>query len=190
MKEIISQLASHDLLQDIVEGIPIRVFWKDREGRYLGCNSLFAKDAGLSKPDELIGKTDSEMSWYDQAELYRADDLSVMESGLARLAFEEPQTTPEGKTIWLRTSKVPLRDKDQKVIGIIGTYEDITFEKHQQAMLHNSERELKNIFNSLQDAYYRTDIEGKIVKVSPAAGKLMACVSDQLLAACRTLPKA
>ncbi|MES0371758.1 MAG: PAS domain S-box protein [Mariprofundaceae bacterium] len=129
MKEVIRQLASYDLLQGIVEGIPIRIFWKDRDCNYLGCNTLFATDAGLSHPDELIGKTDFDMGWKDQAELYRADDFSVMKSGKSRLRFEEPQTTPDGETAWLRTSKVPLRDKDKNIIGILGIYEDITEQK-------------------------------------------------------------
>lgn len=180
MKEIINQLALHDLLQDIVEGVPIRIFWKDRECRYLGCNSLFAKDAGLQSPEQLIGKSDFEMGWSDQAEAYRADDFKVMESGISRLAYEEPQSTPGGDIIWLRTSKVPLRDDQQNVIGILGVYEDITAEKLKQSKLIASETTLRNIFNSLQDAYYRTDIEGHIVMVSPSAEALMACNTGEL----------
>ena len=180
MKEIIKQLASHDLLQEIIEGVPIRVFWKDRECRYLGCNTLFARDAGVAHPDALIGKSDFDMPWHEQAEAYRADDVAVMQSGESRLAFEEPQTTPDGSTIWLRTSKVPLFDDTRHVIGMVGVYEDISREKEQQAVLASSERELSNIFNSLQEAYYRTDIEGRIVKVSPSAGTLMACPAGEL----------
>ncbi|NWF37015.1 PAS domain S-box protein [Mariprofundus sp. KV] len=180
MKEIINQLASHDLLQDIVEGVPIRIFWKDRDGVFLGCNTLVAKDAGLDSPDELIGKTDFDFNWSDQAEAYRADDFKVMESGISRLAYEEPQTTPNGATIWLRTSKVPLRDDQQNVIGILGVYEDITAEKLKQSKLIASETTLRNIFNSLQDAYYRTDIEGHIVMVSPSAETMMACATGEL----------
>ncbi|NWF39693.1 PAS domain S-box protein [Mariprofundus sp. NF] len=181
MKEIINQLASHDLLQDIVEGVPIRIFWKDREGKFLGCNSLVARDAGLTSPDELIGKSDFDMAWHEQAEAFRADDLKVMESGTPKLAFEEPLTSSDGQTIWLRTSKVPLRDHEKNIIGILGAYEDITAEKEQQTALKNSERVLKNIFNSLQDAYYCTDIEGRVVMVSPSAEKLMACQRGDLL---------
>lgn len=123
------QDSDQTLLQHIVESVPIRVFWKDRDLRYLGCNSLFARDAGLNCPDELIGKTDFEMGWKDQAELYHTDDKRVMESGIPRLGYVEPQTTPRGETIWLRTSKVPLRDAAQKVIGVLGICEDITAQK-------------------------------------------------------------
>lgn len=130
MKDLDLQLNAYKiLLQDVVDNIPIRVFWKDLESRYLGCNSLFARDAGLAHPSELIGKTDFEMGWKNQAELYRADDRLVMASGIPKLGYEEVQTTPDGRTIWLRTSKVPLRDSEQHVNGMIGVYEDITEHK-------------------------------------------------------------
>lgn len=121
--------ASHDLLRSIVENVPIRVFWKDRESRYLGCNRLFAHDAGMSRPEDLLGKDDFQMAWREQAELYRADDKRVMDSGEPKIGYEEPQTTPQGLAIWLRSSKVPLRDPDGKVFGMLGIYDDITESK-------------------------------------------------------------
>ncbi len=117
------------LLQTVVENVPVRIFWKDRDLRYLGCNMPFARDAGLAAPEQLIGKTDFEMGWKDQAESYRADDAAVMSSGKSKLGFEEPQTTPDGKMIWLRTSKVPLRDEKDQVFALLGVYEDITLRK-------------------------------------------------------------
>ena len=114
-------LESRNLLQLVVESVPSRIFWKDSDLRYLGCNTRFAKDAGLSSPGELTGKTDFEMTWKDQAELYRNDDKAVMESGTARLDIIEPQTTPDGNTIWLQTSKVPLRDKEQTNLRCTGS---------------------------------------------------------------------
>lgn len=131
------------LLQGVIESVPIRVFWKDVDLRYLGCNALFAKDAGLSRPDELIGKTDFEMGWKDQADLYRKDDHSVITAGVAKLGYEEPQTTPDGGIIWLRTSKVPLRDDDGRIIGILGIYDDITRQKQMERDLLLSESRLK-----------------------------------------------
>jgi PAS domain S-box-containing protein len=120
---------SHDLLQQIIDTAPIRVFWKDREGRYLGCNPLFAHDASKNAPSELIGCDDYAMGWTAQAEQYRADDLAVMQTGQPRLNYEELQTTPDGKTLWLRTSKVPLHDAAGKVVGLLGLYDDITEQK-------------------------------------------------------------
>ncbi len=123
---------TNELLQLVLDTIPVRVFWKDVDLRYLGCNRLFAQDSGLGGPDELIGLDDFAMGWRDQAEAYRADDASVIEGGTSRVNYEEPQTTPDGEQIWLRTSKLPLRDLDGTIIGVLGTYEDITEEKRRE----------------------------------------------------------
>ncbi|MBK6677378.1 MAG: response regulator [Rhodocyclaceae bacterium] len=126
---------SRGLLQTIIDTVPLRVFWKDRESRYLGCNPAFARDAGKNSPADLIGKDDHQVSWAPEADLYRADDRRVMATGEARLSFEEPQTTPDGHHIWLRTSKVPLYDRRGAVIGILGVYEDITEQKQKERRL-------------------------------------------------------
>ncbi|HET7831830.1 MAG TPA: ATP-binding protein [Gallionella sp.] len=116
------------MLQKTVENLPVRVFWKDRESRFLGGNAMFAKDAGLPSSRELIGKTDFDLIWKEHAQRYRDDDRQVMESGVARLEFEEPSIFGE-KTSWVRTSKIPMRDASGNVVGILGVYEDITAQK-------------------------------------------------------------
>jgi PAS domain S-box-containing protein len=117
------------MLHAVLDATPVRFFWKDLDLRYLGCNTNFAKDAGFDRPSQMLGQDDFVMGWKNQAELYRADDLSVIESGEAKLNYEEPQTTPDGKTIWLRTSKIPLRTAEGEIFGVLGTYEDITDSK-------------------------------------------------------------
>jgi PAS domain S-box-containing protein len=117
---------SRNLLQTVLDTIPVRVFWKDSTLEFLGCNQPFALDAGVRSPEEVIGHNDYQMNWRDQAELYRTDDQQVIQSGQPKLGYEEPQTTPDGRQIWLRTNKVPLRDADGVIRGILGTYEDIT----------------------------------------------------------------
>jgi len=131
------------LIQEVVEGIPIRVFWKDLECRYLGCNSLFAQDAGFSHASDLLGKNDFDMVWHEQANSYQADDRLVMESGQPKLNYEEPLTSTDGKLIYLRTSKVPLRDANQVIIGILGIYEDITELKKAERLERHLTRALK-----------------------------------------------
>ena len=121
--------ASQKMIEEIINAIPVRVFWKDRNLIYLGCNSIFARDAGFTDPKDVIGKDDYQMGWREQAELYRADDRQVIESGCSKLLIEEPQTTSEGNTITLLTSKVPLRNSKGEIGGVIGTYYDITDRK-------------------------------------------------------------
>ena len=110
----------------ILNAVPARIFWKDKNLVYLGCNTPFARDAGFTSPEEVVGKDDFQMGWRDQAELYRAADRQVIESGSSKLLIDEPQTTPDGKVITLLTSKVPLRDSNGEVFGVLGTYMDVT----------------------------------------------------------------
>lgn len=142
--------ASRNLLRSILENVPIRVFWKDAESRYLGCNTAFAHDAGFSHPEDLQGKDDFQMVWREQAELYRADDKRVMASGNPIIGIEEPQTTPDGQTICLRTSKVPLHDSEHNVVGVLGIYEDITQRKQAEEALRESGEQLRVIFDASQ----------------------------------------
>ncbi len=139
---------AHRLLQSVVNTIPMRVFWKDRESRYLGCNTLFARDSGKNMPIELLGKDDFALAWKDQAPLYRADDKAVMDSGVPKIGFEEPQTAPDGHNIWLRTSKVPLRNTANEVVGILGIYDDITELKTKTAELRQAEDRYHQLFDA------------------------------------------
>ena len=109
----------------------------------MGCNAIFAQDAGFADPKDVVGKDDYQMGWRDQAELYRGDDRQVIESDRSKLLIEEPQTTPEGKTIVLLTSKIPLRSSEGKIIGVLGTYTDITERKRMEEDLRRSRDELE-----------------------------------------------
>ncbi len=176
-----SVIESRALLQTIIDTAPMRVFWKDRELRYLGCNPTFAQDAGKSSAAALIGKDDYEMSWAAHADQYRADDLRVMESGLAELSYEEPQTTPDGKTIWLRTSKTPLRNQDQEVIGILGTYEDVTELKRAEANLREKDEKLRALFKLSRLGIALAKMDGGFVEVNDAFLRITGYDTDELL---------
>ncbi|ABM02139.1 diguanylate cyclase with PAS/PAC sensor [Psychromonas ingrahamii 37] len=149
-----------ELTNLIIEAIPMRVFWKDQNLRFLGCNTLFAKDAGYIKPEELIGKNDFDMAWKDQADLYHSDDRQVVDSGTPKLSFDEPQTTPDGRQIWLRTSKVPLHNDAHQSIGILGIYEMITEYKQLELKLRESEERFRNVTELTSDWVWQIDQNG------------------------------
>ncbi|MBI5510736.1 MAG: response regulator [Deltaproteobacteria bacterium] len=135
--------ASREVLQAVLNTIPIRVFWKNRNLTYLGCNMQFARDAGFETPEDLIGKDDDAMAWREHAELYRADDRAVIESGQAKLLFEEPLTNPAGETGYVLTSKVPLRDAKGDIVGVLGAYQDITERKQAETQRQRLEEQLR-----------------------------------------------
>jgi PAS domain S-box-containing protein len=148
---------SRQMLQTILDTIPQRVFWKDRSISYLGCNKAFAIDAGLKDPAEIIGKNDYELAWRETAEHYRADDKLVMDGETPRLNFDEPQDRPDGSQSWLRSNKLPLRDAEGKVIGLLGTYEDITERKRVKTQLATQAR-IDEIFLSVPDGEIYSEI--------------------------------
>lgn len=119
-----------DFLLELLAQLPVHVFWKNEEGVYLGCNKAFYESLGLSSSDEIVGRTDYDLSWTKaESDIYRADDRAVIESRIPKLNIEEPQTLENGKKITLLTSKVPLISKSGKVMGVLGIYTDITERK-------------------------------------------------------------
>jgi PAS domain S-box-containing protein len=128
--------ASSQMLQLVLDNMPAFVFWKDRNSVYLGCNYLFAANAGLRSPHDIAGLTDLDLPWKDtEAASYRADDRLVMETGTPKINYEETQLTADGRITNVRTSKVPLRNPAGDVIGVLGTFEDITERKQAEARI-------------------------------------------------------
>lgn len=138
---------SRNLLQLVLDAIPVRVFWKDTNSVYLGSNKLFAQDAKVKSSKQLIGKTDADF-YPNEAEAYRLDDQKVMASGKSKLNFEELQTTPDGLPMWLRTSKIPLRNVAGEIVGVLGTYDDITERRQADIELRESKNRLELAFQA------------------------------------------
>ena len=172
---------SNQVIEGILNAIPVRVFWKDRNLIYMGCNKLFARDAGFVDPEDIIGKDDYQMGWRDQAELYRKDDREVIESGDTKFLIEEPQTTPERNTITLLTSKIPLRSATGEINGVLGTYMDITDRKRSEEALRESESSMRAITDSAQDAILMMDPEGRISYWNPAAERILGYTSAEAI---------
>jgi len=161
------QRKSHVLLDAVLNSIPTRVYWKDRNSVFLGCNGPFARDAGYVKPSDIIGMDDLAMPWRDQAEKVRADDRAIMTSGRRRLLYEESQTTALGKKVPLLTSKLPLRDDNGDIIGVIGVYFDITERKKAEKELRNFRAAVEQSANTI----VITDPTGNVEYVNPAFEK-------------------
>jgi urea transport system substrate-binding protein len=120
---------SRQMLEMVLDNIPQRVFWKDRDLRYLGCNKAFLSNAGYGGPEAVLGKSDFDLPFTKNAAAYRADDQRVLDTGEPKLYYEEPQIRADGSVAWLRTSKMPLRDPEGNIFGVLGCYEDITQSK-------------------------------------------------------------
>jgi PAS domain S-box-containing protein len=127
---------TRNMLQMIIDNIPQSIFWKDTESAYLGCNETFAHVAGQERPEDMVGKTDYELPWKpDETEWFRMVDRRVMDTDTPEYRIIEPQLRADGTETWLETNKIPLHDGDGNVVGILGTFEDITERKRIEADL-------------------------------------------------------
>jgi PAS domain S-box-containing protein len=132
------------MFQTVLNTIPSRIFWKDANLNYLGCNSKFAEDAGLKGHKQIIGKSDYELAWTkEESDFYRFIDKRVIDSGQAELNYEEPQLNAIGEATWLETNKTPLINIKGETIGVLGTYTDITERKKSVDIIKNNNRELE-----------------------------------------------
>lgn len=134
-KRVVQEIAiSKQVLRKVLDNIPIKVFWKDKESKFLGCNAAFLEENSFSSEDEVIGKSDYDFNVRKEADNYRADDVATMLSGKPRLNYQELFVV-NGKEKWTTTSKLPFFDKNNEVIGVIGTSEDITEQKENEIKL-------------------------------------------------------
>lgn len=172
LKNFVQELAQKELEADkskrllnaVLDAIPIRVFWKDPDARYIGCNRHFANDNGMSSSEDIIGRTDFDLM-PERAFALQAFAHTVISTGQSLLNQEGAITTFDGKLTHISLNHVPLLETDGSVIGIVGAYEDITQRKH--------------TFDALQDA--KIKLETKLTEIVSLQEKLLeAAVRDPL----------
>jgi PAS domain S-box-containing protein len=129
---------SKQMLQSVLDSVPQRVFWQDRDGRYLGCNRAFLKDASLASPEEAIGKTDAELPSTETPASCSVLLSKAITEGSPILNSEFQTSSADGQRRWLRASSIPLRDSQQRIFGVLGTYEDITERKRAEEAIKRS----------------------------------------------------
>lgn len=136
-------------LESVIACMPGSVYWKDRNGVYLGCNDKLVEMLGLQSRQEVIGKTDFDLAplafGYEVARSFRSVDQEIMDSGVPKLAFEEPPfSLADGSVIHQLDHKVPLHDGEGNIIGIVGIGIDITDRKHIENQLKQANQRIES----------------------------------------------
>jgi len=157
--ELASQLG---FMHQLIEAIPGPLFYKDAQGRYLGCNSTFASFIGHPSA-ELLGKTPAEVSPADLAERYMAADRELL-SNPGRQIYESQVQHADGELRDVVFHKATFTQPDGSVGGLVGFMFDITERKRMEDGL----RQAATLFDNSAEGVTITQADGRIVAVNPA----------------------
>jgi len=148
-EEIIEQ---RNLLRTLIDNLPDYIFIKDVAGRFVTNNLAHARILGAMSPDQVVGKTDFDCLPLDVAVRYHADEQQVVRTGQPLIDREEPFVDPVGNRRWFSTTKVPLRDREGKIIGLVGLSRDFTERKLAAEMLIDANARLAHREEQLMGA--------------------------------------
>ncbi|MHB8873475.1 MAG: sensor histidine kinase [Myxococcaceae bacterium] len=151
---------------------------KDRQGRFLAANALAAASVGL-RPEDMVGKLDSEVFSPQVWGRLRENDLAIMGSGEAR-TYEEAIFSAGVSWSWL-TTKAPFRDAKGEVAGIVGISRDISALKRAQQALIESNSLLRSVVEGTPDAVFVKDREGRSLLANSALARLFGKQVEDLL---------
>ena len=167
-----------DQLESILDHIPGLVFYKDKKNNFIRVNKYFA-DAIHKNKHELTNVNLADIYPASIAGQYHQDDLSVINSGLAKLNIEEIWETEEGLK-WVNTSKIPFIDANGEIIGVIGISMDITERRKAEQSLRESELRFRNLFDKANEGLVMLSIDGKLVEVNESFADMHGYTVEEL----------
>ncbi len=171
---------SQEMLQLIMDNIPQCIFWKDTGSVYLGCNRNLAKIIGLDSPEDIVGKTDYDLVCHkEEADLYHASDAKIMQTDTPEYHTIKPHVPKNGKQVWLETNKVPLHDAEGYVMGVLGTFEDITERKQAEVALRETQERLQAILDNSPTVIYVMDTQNRYMLINRQFEKLFNVTQEQ-----------
>ena len=160
-------------LDALMENIPDRVYFKNREGAFIQVNPALANLYGFDDPQQVMGKTDADFFSDEHASQARADEEGVLRTGEPVIGKMERETFPGGRTTWALTTKMALKDESGEIIGTFGVSRDITELKTAELALRGSEERYMRLLNSVTDYVYTVVLEkGHVVSTQHGAGCL------------------
>ncbi len=147
----------------LVENLPQKIFLKDRNSIYVSCNNNYAQDLKI-KSDEIVGKTDNDFHPKELAEKYRFDDKKLMESG--KMDEIQERYIQDGQEKFVQTIKIPVKNANGEVIGILGIFWDITEKKRAEEEAKKAKEQAEEYLNIAKVMITAVDANEKITMIN------------------------
>lgn len=154
------QILAQALLESLGAELSQPSYWKDSEGRYLGCNDIFLKLIGFTHIDDLIGKTDFELPWRNFANEICNKDQTVIKTAQI-LKCEETIINANGEITSLSCKKIPISDSENHICGLVSLLEAQT------------NLDIQHVLENSPSNIYWKDLQGRYLGVNKAAANLI-----------------
>lgn len=159
------------VLEMVIDNVPQHIFWKDINFVFQGCNKNFAEALELNDPSEIVGKSDFDVS-PEHAERFRKIDELIIQKGEPVLNMREEHIDANGEKKILTVNKLPLKDDDGNIVGILGTCEDVTLEVTLEEKIKRSEEKYRGLIEFTNTAYVIMDTKLNILDANDIFLKL------------------
>jgi PAS domain S-box-containing protein len=169
-----------ELLTAVLETLPDAVYVKDTASRFVRLNAATARQLGLSDPDEAIGETDFAFFLEPLAREFFADEQRLLATGQPMVSKREWQSGPTDER-WVLASKVPLRNAQGAIVGLVGINRDITQLHDAEQALRRSEAQFRSLISKATDIITILDADGVIQYESPPITRILGYAADELV---------
>jgi PAS domain S-box-containing protein len=166
------------VINSLLDAIPDLIFFKDTDGRYLGCNPAFADFVGRSRED-ILGKTDYDLFPLDAADFFRDNDRLMLTSGQAR-RNDEWVTYPDGRRVLLDTLKSPFWSSDGIMKGVLGISRDNTWRKQMEESLVAGKINFESFFDLSMDFLFVLDETGHVLLVNETVRRRLGWSDEEI----------
>ncbi len=168
---VVQHAQEGDLLHTLMDHTPDHIYFKDQESRFIRINRSLGDQFGLENPIDAVNKTDFDFFTREHAQQAYQDEQDVIKTGKPIEGKQEKETWPDEQDTWVSTTKVPIRDREGRIIGTCGISRDITEYYRAQQALRDSEANWRSLVESVPDIISTMDLDYRLEFINrlPAA---------------------
>ena len=180
-KQAEAELAhERDLLNTLLDNVPLAIYFKDRQSRFVRYSESFSQLFRLSSSDALQGKTDLDFFTEEHARPAYEDEQEIIRTGKPMVGKMERETHLDGRVTWALTSKLPWRDKNGDIIGTFGVSQNITAIKEAEAKLEAAHKQLVEVSRQAGMAEVATSVLHNVGNVLNSVNVCSTLLADRL----------